>query len=295
MAIPKIASYPLPHVEQLPANKVAWCIDAKRAVLLVHDMQDYFVNFFDTQVEPVPQLIQHIQQLKSAAKHAGIPVIYTAQPANQDPNERALLTDFWGPGLSEETAIVASLAPEEGDIQLTKWRYSAFKKSPLLDYLKESGRDQLIITGVYAHIGILSTSLDAFMHDVQPFVIGDAVADFSQQEHEFSLKYITGRAGAVKSMRQACEEIACQASDTSGLSLKIMQQDVAEMLDLPVTEVDVEENLLFLGLDSIRAMSLLEKWKTQGANLTFAQLMENVTLQQWWQSIEESRATSCAA
>lgn len=86
----------------------------------------------------------------------------------------SIIERFLGPGLSEETAIIAPLAPESGDVQLTKWRYSAFKKSPLLDWLRETGRDQLIITGVYAHIGILSTALDAFMFDIQPFVIGDA-------------------------------------------------------------------------------------------------------------------------
>ncbi len=95
MAIPKIASYPLPV--SLPTNKVDWRIDASRAVLLIHDMQEYFVHYFDSQAEPIPSLIKHIQQLKAHAKQAGIPVVYTAQPANQDPAERALLSDFGGP------------------------------------------------------------------------------------------------------------------------------------------------------------------------------------------------------
>ncbi|EGQ7943926.1 vibriobactin biosynthesis bifunctional isochorismatase/aryl carrier protein VibB [Vibrio cholerae] len=293
MAIPKIASYPLPA--SLPTNKVDWRIDASRAVLLIHDMQEYFVHYFDSQAEPIPSLIKHIQQLKAHAKQAGIPVVYTAQPANQDPAERALLSDFWGPGLSEETAIIAPLAPESGDVQLAKWRYSAFKKSPLLDWLRETGRDQLIITGVYAHIGILSTALDAFMFDIQPFVIGDGVADFSLSDHEFSLRYISGRTGAVKSTQQACLEIAAQHSKLTGLSLRTMQHDVAAALNLSVDEVDVQENLLFLGLDSIRAIQLLEKWKAQGADISFAQLMEHVTLQQWWQTIQANLHQPCSA
>ncbi len=283
MAIPKIAAYSLPSPEQFPNNKVNWQIDAQRAVLLVHDMQEYFINFFDPGAEPVPSLTRHILALKAAAKQAGIPVMYTAQPANQDPKERALLTDFWGPGLSEETAILPQLAPEQDDVKLTKWRYSAFKKSPLLDYLQESGRDQIIITGVYGHIGILSTALEAFMLDIQPFVIGDAIADFSSADHQFTLQYIVGRAGAVKSAAQAIEEMAVMASDA--LSLHSMQQDVAQLLALDVADVDPEENLLFLGLDSIRAMTLLEKWRTKGADISFAQLMESVTLQEWWQLI----------
>lgn len=96
------------------------------------------------------------------------------------------------------------------------------------------------------------------MFDIQPFVIGDGVADFSLSDHEFSLRYISGRTGAVKSTQQACLEIAAQHSKLTGLSLRTMQHDVAAALNLSVDEVDVQENLLFLGLDSIRAIQLLE-------------------------------------
>ena len=208
MAIPRIAQYELPATETFPANKVKWTIDAEKAVLLVHDMQDYFVNFFDIQASPVPALVENIANLKKAAKAAGIPVIYTAQPANQDLEERALLTDFWGPGLKQDTQVIEALAPESDDIQYTKWRYSAFKKSPLLDFLKEEGRDQLIVCGIYGHIGVQATALDAFMMDIKSFVIGDAIADFSLEEHKGTLDFVTGRCGAVKSLEQAVREIA---------------------------------------------------------------------------------------
>lgn len=208
MAIPRIAQYELPHAESFPNNKVDWTIEADKAVLLVHDMQDYFVNFFDTQASPVPALVENIANLKKAAKAAGIPVIYTAQPANQDLEERALLTDFWGPGLKQDTAVIEALAPESDDIQYTKWRYSAFKKSPLLDFLNEEGRDQLLICGIYGHIGVQATALDAFMMDVKPFIIGDAIADFSLNEHKGTLDFVAGRCGAVKSLLQSENEIA---------------------------------------------------------------------------------------
>ena len=285
MAIPKIASYSLPETQGFPANKVDWKIASDKAVLLVHDMQEYFVNFFDTRLSPVPELVKNIANLKAAAKAAGIPVIYTAQPANQDLTERALLTDFWGPGLKEDTEILLELMPDEDDIQYTKWRYSAFKKSPLLDFLKEEGRDQLIVCGIYGHIGVQATALDAFMMDIKPFVIGDAIADFSLTEHKATLDFVTGRCGSVKTLKQAITEIAPQAPETV-FNLDKMKADVADMLDLELDEVDINENLIYLGLDSIRAMALIEKWRKLGLKIEFAELAKQVTLAQWWALLE---------
>ncbi|UXI03302.1 isochorismatase family protein [Photobacterium sp. TY1-4] len=292
MAIPSIERYTLPATESYPANKTDWQIDPAKAVLLIHDMQEYFVNFYRADQSPMKELKQNIQTLKAAAKQAGIPVVYTAQPANQAPEDRALLTDFWGTGLKEETAIIAELAPESDDLQYVKWRYSAFKKTPLLDYMQAQGKDQLIICGIYGHIGILSTALDAFMLDIKPFVIGDAIADFSLADHEFALSYLAGRAGNIQPLSVALAAMA-QAVKPA-LTLEAMQQDVAEALALELDEVDVDENLMFLGLDSIRAMMLLEQWNQQGAKVTFAQLMEKVTLREWWALMASPQAETHA-
>ena len=46
MAIPKIQSYPLPVADDYPKNKVSWSLEPKKAALLIHDMQEYFVGFY---------------------------------------------------------------------------------------------------------------------------------------------------------------------------------------------------------------------------------------------------------
>ena len=139
MSIPKIAGYPMPVLPDSATSRVRWQPDPQRAVLLIHDMQQYFVNFFDQNAEPVPTLLDNILALRHFCDSAGIPVIYTAQPPQQTPQQRGLLQDWWGPGLTafpEQAGIVELLAPRPQDTVLTKWRYSAFYRSDLQERMQ---------------------------------------------------------------------------------------------------------------------------------------------------------------
>lgn len=195
MAIPSISAYVMPGVADIPPGRVSWPLVPSRAVLLIHDMQRYFVQAFPAGAEPVTALLAHISELRDAADACGIPVYYTAQPVKQDPRERGLQADFWGPGMQldpEHRAIVDTLEPRPHDTVLTKWRYSAFERSDFGDRLTGAGRDQIIITGVFAHIGCLATTFAAFVRDIRPFYVADAVADFSRQKHEMALAIAAG-------------------------------------------------------------------------------------------------------
>ena len=200
MAIPKLQAYALPEASDIPANKVNWAFEPSRAALLIHDMQEYFLNFWGENSAMMERVVANIAALREFCKQNHIPVFYTAQPKEQSDEDRALLNDMWGPGLTrspEQQQVIAALAPDDSDTVLVKWRYSAFHRSPLEEKLKEAGRDQLIITGVYAHIGCMTTATDAFMRDIKPFFVADALADFSREEHLMALNYVAGRSGRV--------------------------------------------------------------------------------------------------
>jgi len=193
--LPAITAYDLPAVPEIVAR---WGLDAERAVLLIHDLQSYFLAPFPASFQS--GLVRNVAVLRERCAKAGVPVAYTAQPGRMADEDRGLLRDFWGPGMrTEETdrAIVPEVAPARQDWVFTKWRYSAFFRSGLLDRMAAAGRDQLIVCGVYAHVGVLMTALDAFTHDIQPFLVADALGDFSADYHKLALDYAAERCAMV--------------------------------------------------------------------------------------------------
>ncbi|USQ85072.1 isochorismatase family protein [Streptomyces phaeoluteigriseus] len=209
MALPAISPYPLPSAGELPANRVSWSVDPARAVLLVHDLQQHFLSAFPAGEPPLAEVLGNTARLLERARRLGVPVVYSAQRGGQTPEERGLQLDFWGPGVADDPdalAVPAVVAPEPGDTLLTKWRYSAFARTGLAALFTESGRDQLVIVGVYAHIGVLMTACDAWSRDIQAFVVADAVADFSREDHDMALRWAAGRCARVTTADAVLEE-----------------------------------------------------------------------------------------
>ncbi|OCT11518.1 isochorismatase [Paenibacillus pectinilyticus] len=292
MALPKIQPYSMPVAADLPQNRVAWTPDPNRAVLLIHDMQQYFLNAFTLGDSPVNELLTHIRALREQCRKLGMPVVYTAQPDGQTPEERGLLLDFWGEGINDHPElkhVVPELAPEEGDIVLTKWRYSGFRKTNLAEIMQESGRDQLIVTGIYAHIGCLMTACEAFMQDIQPFFVADAVADFSLENHQMAITYAAQRCAVTLTTERVLTYLApaqSQAEEGSSFNIEKIREQVAGLLnEAPESITDEEDLINDRGLDSIRIMSFVEQWRREGVEVTFVELAERPNLASWWQLI----------
>ncbi|MEV2201316.1 isochorismatase family protein [Streptomyces fradiae] len=196
--IPPIEPYPLPSADDLPGGTAQWTADPDRAVLLVHDMQRYFLRPFPSPLRE--ELVGNAALLRERAVATGMPVAYTAQPGGMTDEQRGLLKDFWGPGMRVDPAdreVVEPLTPGPDDRVFTKWRYSAFFRSGLLEWMRGLGRDQLVVCGVYAHVGVLMTAVDAFTHDIRPFLVADAVGDFSAAYHRLAVEYAAQRCAVV--------------------------------------------------------------------------------------------------
>lgn len=280
--IPKLASYELPKSEEIPRGRVDWPLEPAKAALLIHDMQDYFLDFWGEDSPFTKSLVQNIQRLKEFCKLRDIPVYYTAQPAEQSPEDRALLNDMWGPGIAtrpHRKNVTKALEPQENDIVLTKWRYSAFQRSNLEELLKKSGRTQLIICGVYAHIGCMTTALDAFMRDIKPFLVADALADFSREKHITALEIVAGSCGRVIKLDNV----------VGGLpqSIEELREQVLVLLDDEDEAPENDENLVDFGLDSVQIMATAAKWQKIKPEIDFIKLAQNPSITYWWSLLQD--------
>jgi bifunctional isochorismate lyase / aryl carrier protein len=205
----QIQPYAMPSDECLNLNKVDWPLDANDAVLLVHDMQQYWVDFF---VDSQP-ILRAVEQLVNAARLAKVPIVYSRGERPKHQAERALGLDMWGPGLAhpsitdEDVAITSALAPHTDDFVIDKVRVSAFYETPLPALLQKLGRKQLWVCGVFAHHGVMVSSIEAFMRNYKVQLIADAVGDYSEDDHWMALRYIAQTCGQIQTLQLALDAL----------------------------------------------------------------------------------------
>lgn len=200
MPVSSIPAYPLPQSGDWPEARVAWTPRRSETALLVHDLQQYFLRPYDLAAEPLRTVLENICRLIQACRVHNVPVIFSAQPGEQSQAERGLLWDVWGQGIiaaPELSGFLPILAPEAGDIVVEKRRYSAFYQTRLAEVLDQHACTDLLITGVYGHIGCLATATDGFMQGVRPFLLADAIADFSLTDHLVALRQVARTCGVV--------------------------------------------------------------------------------------------------
>ncbi|MFB8278771.1 phosphopantetheine-binding protein [Nocardia colli] len=66
------------------------------------------------------------------------------------------------------------------------------------------------------------------------------------------------------------------------LTYDTVRADIADLLYLEPDELDDTDDLFAAGLDSVRLIGLIERWKSRGAAPAFVDLAENPTLAAWW-------------
>ncbi|MFF3545727.1 cysteine hydrolase family protein [Streptomyces platensis] len=159
------------------------------SALLVMDVQQDIVDIADDGSGYLPRLRRAID----GARAAGIPVIYVViglRPGHPDVGPRnRVLTSIVQAGLFTEgapgTAIHHDVAPQQGDIVVTKRRASAFSGSDLDVVLRARGIDSLVLTGIATSGVVLHTLCQANDQDFGLTVLADACLDTDPGVHRF--------------------------------------------------------------------------------------------------------------
>jgi ureidoacrylate peracid hydrolase len=199
-------------------------IERSRSAVLVVDMQNDFGargGMFDRagiDITPIQRVVAPIGRVLAAARQAGLTVIYLKMehrpdlldaggpdsphwrkhrrlaagepvPAPDGGDSRILVRDTWN------TAIVSELAPTDGDIVVSKHRFSGFYQTDLDAILKTLGVKFLIVTGCTTSVCVESTIRDAMARDYCCLLMADCTAepighDLPRSNHEASLLVI---------------------------------------------------------------------------------------------------------
>lgn len=79
-------------------------------------------------------------------------------------------------------------------------------------------------------------------------------------------------------------------SQDQALTLERMRSDVAGVLGEDPADIGNDDNLMDLGLDSMRLLGLVMQWGKTGIPLELSHLAEHLTLAGWWDSVRSLQA-----
>lgn len=70
-----------------------------------------------------------------------------------------------------------------------------------------------------------------------------------------------------------------------GLTKNALRADIAELLFMEDDELADDADLFEEGLDSVRLLGLVERWRAAGAEVAFVDLAATPTVNAWWRVI----------
>ncbi|UCZ54431.1 cysteine hydrolase [Bacillus shivajii] len=139
-------------------------------------------------------VVKHTKRLIKACRSANIPIIYTRQinrvdniglsvgePSNDDGSP------FFYNSNTDQIEIIDELKPEESDIVIDKYRWSAFYETPLDLILRSLGVTELFIGGVVTDGCLMTSVFDAYFRDYNIHLIHDISSASNEGAHKSSI------------------------------------------------------------------------------------------------------------
>jgi nicotinamidase-related amidase len=164
-----------------------------RALIIV-DMLNDFVD--GKLANPKAQaIIAPLQELLAHARDEGWVVVFSNDAHQPDDPELRVWGEHAMAG-TREAEVIPQLVPRSGEIVSAKRVYGAFDFTGLDEQLKESGVDEVVISGQHTHICVRHSSYGALIRGYAITIPRDAVCGFEGVDEDEALAYLEMAYGA---------------------------------------------------------------------------------------------------
>jgi gluconolactonase len=202
-------------------------IDAKRAVLIVQDLQNdviieggAFAESGSPEHAKEQNVVENVKTLADACRGAGIPVIHVhyiveegapglklnAPLFNGVKDTNGLVRGTWGAAPAE------GLEPQDGDFVVEKMRMSAWEGTKLEVLLQGIGRDTIIVTGAWTNMSIEHTSRTGADKGYYMIVPEDGCSTMNADWHNASINYALQNVATVTTCGEVMEALGVTAA-----------------------------------------------------------------------------------
>jgi ureidoacrylate peracid hydrolase len=162
-----------------------------KSALLVVDMQSFFLDPASPSFTCGGlAILPNLKRLVQAYRSRGLPVIYTRHVHHPGLLDAGIM-GWWWKGMclegTPESEVHPELAPQPGEKEILKHRYSAFYNTDLETILRVMKVEDLVITGIMTNMCCESTARDAYFRDYRVFFLADATGSITEEMHLASL------------------------------------------------------------------------------------------------------------
>ena len=193
-------------------------IEPAKTALVVIDMQNYFMKpGFQGEVPMARKIVPTVNRLAAATRELGGHVVWVRNTTSGTRESWSVLHDWLQTPDRRDRRYASMELGQEGhalwpeldtrpeDAQIVKKRFSAFIQgsSDIEAYLRGRGIDTLLIGGTATQVCCESSARDAMMLNFKVIMVPDALATYSDEEQNISLRAFYSNFGDLQTADQA--------------------------------------------------------------------------------------------
>jgi ureidoacrylate peracid hydrolase len=193
-------------------------IEPAKTALVIIDMQNYFMKpGFQGEVPMARKIVPTVNRLAAATRELGGHVVWVKNTTSGTRESWSVLHDWLQTPDRRDRRYASMELGQEGhalwgeldarpeDAQIVKKRFSAFIQgsSDIEAYLRGRGIDTLLIGGTATQVCCESSARDAMMLNFKVIMVPDALATYSDEEQNISLRAFYSNFGDLQTADQA--------------------------------------------------------------------------------------------